>query len=74
MPLRIPKGKPKEWSFLSFFSRTHRPVADLTLNVELEAGGALEVEDLALDAEVVLTALLLPYTHHTPRPKPIKNQ
>ncbi len=56
---------------MSFFSRTYRPVADLSLNVELEAGGALEVEDLALDAEVVLTALLLPYTHHTPRPKSV---
>jgi hypothetical protein len=54
--------------------KTYRPVADLTFDVELEAGGALEVEDLALDAEVVLTALLLPYTHHTPRPKSIQNQ
>jgi hypothetical protein len=40
--------------------KTHGKIADLSLDVKLEAGGALEVEDLALDAEVVLTALLLP--------------
>ena len=37
-----------------------RPVADLPPHVKLEPGRALEGEDLVLDAEVILGALLLP--------------
>ena len=42
---------------------SYRKVTDLLANVELEPGGALEVEDVPLDAQVVLCALLLPSQH-----------
>ena len=47
----------------------YREVTDLFADVELEAGRALEVEDVPLDAEVVLRTLLLP--DHQQHLKPV---
>ena len=37
-----------------------RSVADLSFDIKLEPGPALEGEDLVLDAEIILSAFLLP--------------
>ena len=37
-----------------------RSIADLSFDIKLEPGRALEGEDLVLDAEIILSAFLLP--------------
>ena len=37
-----------------------RPIADLSFDIKLEPGRALEGKDLVLDAEIIFSAFLLP--------------